>query len=135
METSTRFFKKTRRQGDCLLWTAAQDKSGYGQFWDGTAKTGSHRVRWTMEHGKIPDGLFVLHTCDTPACVEIDHLWLGTAGENNTDRNEKGRDRKPGQATHCINGHEYDEGNTYIYPAGSPQAGVVKCKTCRRENA
>jgi hypothetical protein len=49
---------------------------------------------WELAHGPIPPGMCVLHTCDTPACVEIGHLWLGTHHDNALDRSQKGRSGK-----------------------------------------
>lgn len=49
------------------------------------------RVSWILENGPIPDNLCVLHECDNPRCVCPDHLFLGTLGDNNTDRSKKGR--------------------------------------------
>ena len=43
--------------------------------------------------GEIPAGLFVLHTCDTPACINPDHLFLGTQKDNITDCINKNRAR------------------------------------------
>lgn len=50
-----------------------------------------HRLAWIEEHGPIPDGLDVLHRCDTRACINPIHLFLGTQGDNNADRDAKGR--------------------------------------------
>ena len=36
----------------------------------------------------------MLHKCDNPWCIRPDHLFLGTVGENNADRANKGRDAK-----------------------------------------
>lgn len=63
-----------------------------------------------------PEGICVLHTCDTPGCVRPSHLWLGTQLENIADRESKGRGRsgiRQLEKTHCPQGHPYDEKNTY----------------------
>jgi hypothetical protein len=68
-------------------------------FWNGTLSNGygkmgrqlAHRLSWEAFNGPIPDGLFVLHKCDTPPCVNPDHLFLGTHGDNVRDCLAKGR--------------------------------------------
>jgi len=49
------------------------------------------RLVWEWAHGKIPDGVFVLHRCDTRNCVNPDHLFLGTKFDNTRDGMKKGR--------------------------------------------
>ena len=51
----------------------------------------AHRAAWELVNGAIPDGMCVLHKCDNPPCVRVEHLFLGTVYENNTDRANKGR--------------------------------------------
>lgn len=46
---------------------------------------------WHMEHGDIPHGLYVLHICDNPICVNPKHLYLGSAADNARDRDSRGR--------------------------------------------
>jgi hypothetical protein len=82
-----------------LLWTGAlkpsKPKHGGATFYYGSAKVISpydgkmmhqaHRIAWTLVCGPIPDGLWVLHKCDTPLCVNVDHLFLGTGKDNSLD--------------------------------------------------
>lgn len=78
--------------GECWEWKAAlQKKTGYGLF--GEMRTGrlAHRVSYEIEHGSIPDGIFVCHRCDNRRCVRPSHLFLGTHQDNMDDMKSKGR--------------------------------------------
>lgn len=78
----------------CWLWIGSlRDKSraDYGAFLVNGRLQRAHRVSYALYKGPIPDGLFVCHHCDMPSCVNPDHLFLGTAGDNNADRTRKGR--------------------------------------------
>jgi hypothetical protein len=55
----------------------------------------AHRFAYYAHRGPIPKGLFVCHTCDNRACIEIAHLFLGSPKENVEDMRRKGRYRKP----------------------------------------
>jgi len=76
----------------CLLWGGVTNHKGYGLITirKGYARS-THRVAWEMENGPIPGGLFVCHKCDTPACVNPNHLFLGTNRDNIVDMYRKGR--------------------------------------------
>lgn len=75
----------------CFLWTAARDRDGYGVFWDGEFNRKAHRYAYSIAFGTIPDGALVCHRCDTPECVNPEHLWVGTHADNLKDRDQKGR--------------------------------------------
>lgn len=77
----------------CLLWLGPYDRDGYGEV-TRMRKFGerkAHRFFWSEKHGEIPSNMVVMHTCDTPPCVNIDHLCLGTALQNNDDKVSKRR--------------------------------------------
>lgn len=76
----------------CNLWTGAQDGHGYGAAT--VSKHGTrmvHRIAWIDANGPIPEGMCVLHRCDTPLCREPEHLFLGTRGDNARDAKAKRR--------------------------------------------
>lgn len=86
-----RFEAKIKKTEDCWEWTAARDKDGYGFFSKEGKQLKAHRAAWEFERGAIPDGIQVLHKCDNPKCVRVDHLFLGTNIDNVKDRTQKRR--------------------------------------------
>ena len=102
--------------------------SGYVQYAakvDGRwTKVYAHRVAYQEAHGSIPKGMLVCHTCDNPPCINPEHLFLGTQSDNMQDMTAKGRHHNS-KKTHCPQGHEYTEANTYHWRERR------YCRTCQ----
>lgn len=84
----------------CWLWTGTMS-GRYGVVKLGGLVKGNaraHRVAYAAFNGPIPAKLLVRHTCDTPNCVNPEHLLLGTEADNMVDKMDRGRwsgGRKP----------------------------------------
>lgn len=86
-----RFWAKVEKTGGCWNWTAAHNKRGYGRIRISGKSAHTHRISWELHNGPIPEGLWVLHKCDNPPCVNPAHLFLGTYKYNIADMIKKGR--------------------------------------------
>ena len=89
----SRFFDKVEKSSGCWLWVGAKQKDGYGMFTPSGrgSSVSAHRYSYALKYGEIPAGKNILHRCDTPSCVNPDHLFLGTRSDNMQDMQEKGR--------------------------------------------
>lgn len=88
--------KLTPAASGCLEFAGKRTVAGYGGIIIGGKQHRAHRFLYELVHGKIPDELVVMHTCDNPPCCNIEHLRLGTVADNNRDRDMKGRRGKRG---------------------------------------
>lgn len=80
----------TKDAGGCWLWTASVQSMGYGQIRVSGRMWLAHRLSWLIHYGADADGM-LMHSCDTPRCVNPDHLSIGTAMDNHLDAVGKGR--------------------------------------------
>lgn len=88
----------------CWLWTGMNSRGlnqqfSYGRIIVNARPLLAHRVSWQLHHGEIPEGVSVLHRCDTPICVNPAHLFLGTRADNNMDKAIKNRNAKTRKLT------------------------------------
>lgn len=88
-----RFFEKTTPIPfcGCLVWLGGTNEHGYGVFWNGERLEKAHRFALRAAGVDLPDWLHVCHKCDTPPCVNPDHLFVGDALDNTADMWSKHR--------------------------------------------
>lgn len=101
-----RFFAKVKKSESCWLWQGAKDRKGYGVFSMGSRRRPNgtrrnsmvlaHRVSYELEFGPIAQSgksrrLCVLHSCESPDCVNPKHLFLGTNLDSVRKMDAKGR--------------------------------------------
>ena len=107
-KTRIRFLRKVAvaGPGECWLFRKTTVHNPYGRFMINGVREQAHRASWILHNGPIPNGLKVLHRCDTPACCNPAHLFLGTQKDNMQDCARKGR-RTCNPASGADHGHAY----------------------------
>lgn len=97
-QASAAFWAKVSRSSDpnaCWEWTGYSDKDGYGLWrWQGKTRR-VNRISYEIAHGSFDESLQVLHSCDTPRCLNPSHLFLGTQQDNMDDMIRKHRENPP----------------------------------------
>lgn len=121
-----RFWEKVQKSNSpdgCWIWIGARFSNGYGHIGINKKSCLAHRVAWELERGPIPDGLVLRHKCDTPACVRVSHLLLGTHSDNSQDMVNRNRqtiltgEKHPGFGVYrefCAKGHPMTPDNVII---------------------
>ena len=132
-----RFWEKVDKRGpdECWPWRAGQNGLGYGIF---VLPRNVHIVasRFALQQasGSMGIGRHCCHVCDTPTCVNPDHLFWGTQADNMRDARMKGRTRGGPQKTHCVNGHEFTPENTAMVKSRGHYL-VKSCRECARASS
>ena len=124
-----RLWSRVDASGDCWEWTGSQGR-GYARFAfkvDGfTRAVTVHRAVWEQLVGPIPDGMQLDHLCRVRHCVKPDHIEVVTPRENLV-RSYATLAGRNSRATHCPQGHPYDDANTSYYKSAR------RCLACHRE--
>lgn len=84
----------------CWMWTGGVESKGYGRIHINGKRVKGHQAAWILFRGPIPEGMCICHKCDTPGCVNPDHLFLGTMADNMRDKVKKGRQSSRGYNNH-----------------------------------
>lgn len=114
-----RLFRQRRiTEKDCWEWTGSVFDNGYGRtkFWGKNRRV--HRISMVIfKDFSITSEFMVLHKCNNKICFNPDHLYIGTHQNNMDDGKRDGvfRGNLVEKPTHCSNGHEYNEENSYFY--------------------
>lgn len=78
----------------CWDWIGHVNSCGYGQFKVAGRAVYAHRFSYLLEHGPIPDGKELHHTCERRRCVNPSHLQpVPRTGEHKAEAGRK-RQRK-----------------------------------------
>ena len=80
-----------RGKDECWEWRGGRQAFGHGRLRVCGRRWLAHRFSYTISFGPIPHGLFVLHKCDNPPCVNPNHLYVGTQNDNVQDRVDRDR--------------------------------------------
>jgi hypothetical protein len=112
---------------DCIVWTGAQNNTGYGCFGINGKSQLAHRLVWEEAHGPIPDGMTIDHLCRVHSCIRLDHLELVTMAEN-----IRRRPMRLELGSECKRGHILTAENIYVNAKGNNEC--IECRVqLRRE--
>jgi hypothetical protein len=126
-----RIWSRLDRSGRCWLWRGTRTLAGYGQVQICNQRLYLHRLVYEWVRGEIPEGHVIMHTCDTPACVNPAHLRVGTQSDNMQDAAQKGRmNNWMRDRVACKNGHPFEGRNVAIHYEGKYR--IRRCRTCAR---
>jgi hypothetical protein len=93
------FWEQVEKTDGCWLWTGRTDRCGYGIYNINNFCHKAHRYAYEQISKEKIGKKIAMHTCDTPKCVNPNHIMLGTHQDNQKDKFQKNRQAK-GQKIH-----------------------------------
>jgi len=109
----------------CWIWNGTRDTKDYGAIYSGCKRrVPAHRVIYVFLMGPIPEGKLLDHLCRVHPCVNPAHLEPVSNKENVLRGISFAAVNA--QKSHCSNGHEFTDGNTYRRTDGTRD-----CRICR----
>lgn len=88
-----KFYLNTHvNKNGCWVWNGCKSVRGYGQINLGyEGKIQAHRYSYKIHYTNFNPKLNICHKCDTPSCVNPNHLFQGTQKDNMDDMKFKSR--------------------------------------------
>jgi hypothetical protein len=126
-----RFLNGILKTESCWLWQKGKTHDGYGRIQIDAKSEMTHRLSYLLYKGPITAAC-VCHRCDMPACVNPDHLFLGSHKDNQQDSVAKKRHRNS-LKTHCVNGHLFSVKNTYYEKSHTKSPFWRRCRKCHAD--
>lgn len=114
----------------CWYWMGSMSDSGYGNVTFQAQQWRVHRLAFKLfKPDEYREGAMILHKneCSSTRRFNPDHLYAGNNSDNQQDAVVANRHNET-RKTHCPQGHEYSEENTYIQPSN----GSRLCRICMK---
>ena len=124
-------FIDVRGHSDCWPWTGNVGTWGYGSFYLDGKNLNASRAAYLLLVGPVESDKVVCHSCDTPACCNPAHLWLGTQAQNLEDCRRKGRSRGQFAEGHkplgrAMTAEQREEARRLHYKMGMTQTAIAR---------
>lgn len=128
-----KFWSNVEKTEGCWLWKVSINTQGYGNITRQYKKILAHRYSYEQSNGSIPNGHEIDHICENKICVKPDHLVAVTRSDHAKHTAQMIRNRSMDR-THCTNGHELNNENSYIYSRPKGAEGNMRrvCKLCKK---
>lgn len=133
-------------EAGCFIWMGRKNVSGYGTIRIAGGRTVSvHRLAYCLANGRdivaLPSTTAIRHQCDTPLCINPDHLLAGSWKQNVHDAITRGRHAVAFAeidgvvSGHCHQGHDLSKVGVYDYGIQKSGYRLRVCLECKRASS